>query len=56
MAKGQTRSGKEPLKPKAVAKKKSGSLGPAQHNPDSPKAAKEPSAMYKLFTKNRSVS
>ena len=56
MAKGQMRSGKEPRKPKASAKKKSASLAPAWPALAAPAPAKEPSAMYKLFTKGRSVS
>ena len=54
MAKGQARPTREKRKPKASAKKKSTALAPARADPV-PAARAEPSAMYKLFTKGRSL-
>lgn len=53
MAKGQIRSSKEKRKPKADAKKKSTALA-SPLKPAAVPAGKEPSEMYKLFTRNRS--
>jgi len=52
MAKGQIRSNREKRKPKANAKKKGTGIAPSA--PAAPSRA-EPSEMYKLFTKDRSV-
>jgi hypothetical protein len=53
MAKGQMRSNKETRKPKADAKKKSAGLNSSQAEPVPTRT--EPSEMYKLFTKGRSI-
>ena len=54
MAKGQARPTREKRKPKASAKKKAVALAPARAD-RVPTARAEPSEMYKLFTKGRSL-
>jgi hypothetical protein len=55
LAKGQARSNREKRKPKADANKKSGGLAPSRPEQAPPRSGKEPSEMYKLFAKDRSV-